>query len=388
MSDVRRLQLRLVRSHGGSKNIVVSVPLQGCGLADALELGGERLNDSEWRSANQICVERAGAGWQMRNDSRTLVCVVNDQHVVANHPVKLVAGDAVEMGLLRFEVETHSDAAPLALSAARAEAVASSPPHIDPRARSATAAVADAVEFDLRDLAVQPALSGTVEFAHAASLDDPFGVLGIAGAEARPAGDSLAELIEAVPVQGSMTHDRRDRLPLNPLQAVRATPTVSLPPDRILAYAPCTSIAEESKGNGRARPDVAVLLLDGLHDEFVRVVRDADQLAGHADWDDVLGASGERAPTLDELSHRAAPFPLLRDILLAREGIDQIIENFDPLTLCTLLEATEVDDVLHLFAPELARAAKAALPSLTRREHHEVSPDSYMQSGRLPDDTP
>ena len=102
----------------------------------------------------------------------------------------------------------------------------------------------------------------------------------------------------------------------------------------------------------------------------------------------MLGASGERAPTLDELSHRAAPFPLLRDILLAREGIDQIIENFDPLTLCTLLEATEVDDVLHLFAPELARAAKAALPSLTRREHHEVSPDSYMQSGRLPDDTP
>jgi hypothetical protein len=39
------------------------------------------------------------------------------------------------------------------------------------------------------------------------------------------------------------------------------------------------------------------------------------------------------------------------------------------------------EDVLGLFAPELAREAKPPLPSLTRREHHDLSPDSHVRIG-------
>lgn len=363
MSDIESLQLRIVRSHGGSKNIVMPVPDEGCGLADALELGGERLNDAQWRSANQCRIERFGAGWQVCNGSRTLVCVLNGRRVSADGAVALTAGDALELGLLRIEVETATaavlDASSMALSAAHAERLSPDTmrglayPHSESHAHAvpASASVADAVEFDLRDLTDQPAWFGALDSLHADSLDNPFGVLGIAGAEPRPASDSLAEMLGQSPAQSANA-----------------------------ARAPVAAIG--------SRPDTAALLMSGLHDEFVRVVRDPHQLAGQADWDGVLATHSDKAPTLDELSQRAAPYALLRDILLEREGIDQIIENFDPLTPSTLLDTTAIDDVLHLFAPDLARSAKVAVPTLTRREHHEVSPDSHMQPGRLPQDTP
>lgn len=390
MSDFKRLQLRIVRSHGGSKNIVMPVPEEGCGLADALELGGERLNDTQWRSANQCRIERVGAGWQLRNDSRTLVCVVNNVRVPADEPVALRAGDTLELGLLRFEIETTSGFAtsPVASPVAGGESPTPVPMSglLHPGTRFADASVADAVEFDLRDLAAQPSWSGATESSQTDSLDDPFGVLGIAGAEARPAGDSLAELLGEAPSQVATPNGKFSRLSADALH--RAEPEPQGRTSAVTQVLKTSQARKEFATTRASRPDTAALLLDGLHEEFVRVVRDPDQLAGQADWEGMLTSDGDSAPTLDELSHRAAPYPLLRDILLEREGIDQIIDNFDPLTPSALLDATEIDDVLHLFAPELARGAKAALPSLTRREHHEVSPDSHMQPGRLPTDIP
>ncbi|CAN5887245.1 hypothetical protein BH11PSE13_BH11PSE13_39370 [soil metagenome] len=296
-------------------------------------------------------------------DTTFLNCTGNDQRVSASEPVTLAVGDTLELGLLRFEVEMASGALPATASIVGSDRPA--PP-------LAAGSVADAVEFDLRDLAVQPAWSGHDGFSRAAALDDPFGVLGIEGVGARPAADSLAGLLGEKPAQVAK---------LNPQSRILAATQSAVARTESTTTAPTYSTAR-----GRSRPDTAALLLDGLHEEFVRVVRDPDQLAGSADWAGVLAPDGESAPTLDELSHRAAPYALLRDILLDREGIDRIIENFDPLTPSTLLEAMEVDDVLHLFAPELARGGGPSLPSLTRREHHEVSPDSHMQTGRLPTD--
>jgi hypothetical protein len=94
-----------------------------------------------------------------------------------------------------------------------------------------------------------------------------------------------------------------------------------------------------------------------------------------------LAPVGEPAPTIEDLSRKAEPYPLLRDILQPREHIDRIIENFDPLGRSSLLDEEPLDDVLRLFAAGLARNSRALVPSLTRREHHELSPDSYMHIG-------
>ncbi len=367
------------------------VPQDGCGFADLLELGGERLNDSQWRSANQCRIESAGDRWQLRNDSSTLVCVLNDQRVSINAPVTLGAGDTLELGFLRIEVEMAS-AVEAALSGASAAgrlqvdsgavvpASQSHAPHSQP-------AVADSVAFDLRDLAAPPAAGRATGTAPADSLDDPFGVLGIAGAEARPAADTLAELLGETMPQAAKPTGRSGGLSANALQ----WPTLDVqaaPQGRTSAVTQARGAREDPATVRGSTRDAAAQLLDGLHEEFVRVVRDPEQLGGNADWDGAFAGDGEKAPTLDELSQRAAAYPLLRDILMEREDIDRVIDDFDPLTPSTLLDATEIDDVLHLFAPELVHGAKPSLPSLTRREHHEVSPDSHMQTGRLRPDTP
>lgn len=176
-------------------------------------------------------------------------------------------------------------------------------------------------------------------------LANPFGVLDIAGAQPSPVADVLAGLLGDAPAAA----------PARP-----AARWASPPP----------------RGEGRPAS-----LLDELHEEFVRVVRDPAQLAGRVDWEGLLASGNEAAPTLDELRKQAEPYPLLRDILLPREGIDRIIEDFEPLVRSGLLDQEVPEDVLGLFAPELARDSRAPLPSLTRQEHHDLSPDSHIQLG-------
>lgn len=183
------------------------------------------------------------------------------------------------------------------------------------------------------------------------ALTDPFDVLDMAGVRSRRSVNILSELLGEVP------------------RPLRATPAMRP------ANPPAT------RGRGTA-------WLDELHDEFMRVVRDPTQLAGRADWEDFPAADGESAPTLEALSKQAEPYPLLRDILLPREGIDLIIEGFEPLGRPGLLEAEPPEEILRLFAPEPARDARASLPILTRREHHDLSPDSHVRIGsaRVGDD--
>lgn len=365
--DATPLRLRLVHSHGNARNGVLSVAAVGAGMAEALELCGERLNDGQWRAANlcRIAWQGDGRGWQLANDSHMLVCAVNGERAEAGMPVAIAVGDTLELGLLRFLVEAGEGEA---LQAAHGKPIGMTParhPVVAPIGTVVPAPGADERSaFDLCDLAV-PANGEP----HANTLEDPFGVLDIAGAKARPVADLLSDLLgEASPVATPAARHAD-----SPQPAVRETDP---------AHKERTSAANEAPLS-RA----AAALFDELHDEFVRVVRDPTQLAGRTDWEGFLALDGEPAPTLEEMSREAEPYPLLRDIVKAREGIDQVIENFDPLGRSSLLDEEGSEDVLRLFAPELARNAKAPMPSLTRREHHALSPDSHMHLGpSRPDD--
>lgn len=333
------LRLRLTHGGGEARSGALHIPAGGAGMADALALSGEQHSDAQWRLANLCRIQwDSGLGcWQLLNRSHTLMCARNGERVPPECPVAVAAGDVLELGLLRFVVEPWDD-----------PSIADEPAIAAPQAaRSVTPAEHSARIFNWHDLADSSQDSGVVK-SQAGAPVDPFSVLGIAGAQSRSTDDVLSALLGE-----SQRVERPER---------RATPAVGA--ERL----PATL-------GGLAA------LLDELHDEFVRVVRDPDQLYGRTDWEGLLASDGEPAPTLDELREQAEPYPLLRDIVQPREGIDRIIEGFEALDRSTLLDAQQDEDVLGLFAPELARNAGASLPSLTRREHHELSPDSHVRIG-------
>lgn len=334
--EVPPLRLQLTHNGGNAQDKTLHIPARGAGMAEALELCGERQNDAQWRLAN-LCRIKWNADaqrWQLLNNSYTLTCVRNGERVPVACPVPITEGDWLEIGLLRFLVAPADGAW---VEDELAQAVAPVPECKTPAERPARA-------FELRDLADHSDEGSTTPF-HRGAAVDPFRVLGMAAAASRPTADVLSELLGE-----------------SPPPVVRTTPVIAAekPPAASSAAAP---------------------LLDELHDEFVRVVRDPDQLAGRVDWEGLLSSDGESAPTLDELRKQAEPYALLRDILLPREGIDRIIEDFEPLGRSNLLDTEQPEEVLGLFAPELARDARASLPSLTRREHHELSPDSHVRIG-------
>jgi len=360
------LQLRLVHSRGKARHGVLVVPAAGLGMADALELGGDRLSDAQWRAANLCRISWQGAdkGWRLVNSSQTLVCALNEERVTARQPLAVAPGDSLELGLLRFMIEAEQQPRltvsqerppPLAPTPSTSRAIAAQPSGLD----------AEAV-FDLRDLALSSEGSQ-----HASVLDGPFGVLDIAGAEARPVADPLAQLLgEPAPPEPAASFVGQ----VNPLAA---TPYES---DRA-QQGRVSAVTQRLPAQALPGANPAVALFDELHDEYIRVVGDPSQLAGRIDWAGFLAPVGEPGPTIEEMSRKAERFPLMRDILEPREHIDRIIDNFDPLGRSSLLDEEAPDDVLRLFAAGLARNTTPLVPSLTRREHHELSPDSYMHVG-------
>lgn len=334
------LQLALLHSHGRPATGLLLVPALGCGLGEALAFGGELLQAQQWDDAELCRIERAsGTDWQLLNNSRTLVCSINGMRVAARSSRALADGDVLEVGWLRFEVRglPEERSAPTPSVRATTHDVEAA----TPTAPSAPAAAASTAEpaFDLRELAQA---AHDAQFGESATHvgEDPFGVLDIDGAERLPTRDTLAELLGDVP-----------------------------PP------APA-----RGRGFIASRPQAAepLDLFDSLHEEFVRVVRDPSQLSGRADWDEGLSQGFEAAPSLEELSRRAARFPLVRDVLEPRESIRDVIDSFVALDRSSLLDASEPEDVLQLFAPAQSAGAVLNVPRLTRREHHGLSPDSYI----------
>jgi hypothetical protein len=332
------LRLRLTHIGGEARSVAVRMPAVGIGVADALAEAGIQPADAQWRLANLCRIRWSAAAqrWQLHNLSYTLMCALNGQRVAAAHPLYVAAGDVLELGLLRFVVELESGATAedATIGVARAPAPGEALPAISARG------------FDLRDLAVDAEDSGQVS-SQVDAIAAAFAMLQIAGMQPLSTADVLS---------GLLGESRRPE--------ARSEPA---------AHSQLSVAVVQGAG---------VSLFDELHDEFVRVVRDPDQLAGLVGWDHPLVAGGEPAPTLNQLQKQAEHFPLLRDILQPREGIDRIIEGFEALTRSRLLDPAAPEDVLGLFAPELVRDASASLPSLTRREHHELSPDSHVRIGR------
>lgn len=333
-THVAPLVLRLTHCGGEPRHEIMLIPPAGAGMADIFQLCAEHQSVGQGGVADlcRIAWRDDVGGWQLCNGSYTLMCACNGKRVRAGAMVPVAVGDTLELGLLRFVLEQGVEEVPEGTHAALEMQDA---PLALPKKEEGSQTVLPRV-FDLLDLNGQHSEDGR----RIDPLADPFGVLDIAGARSRPAGDTLAALL-----------DERPRL------ETRTTPSARPPLD--------------------AGP--AGVLLDELHEEFVRVVQDPGQLSGSASWDGFMVLGAEVAPTLEELSRQAATYPLLRDILLPREGIDQVIEAFEPLARSGLLDAEPSPDVLGMFAPELARGAKVSLPSLTRREHHDLSPDSHIR---------
>jgi hypothetical protein len=268
----------------------------------------------------------------------------------------------------------------------------------------------DEDDFDLRDLASGPTNAAEPPRSGGADLDSPFGVLNIAGAAHVHAQDTLAALLDD---RGVLQPARRWS-GANPIQEAPLTdraPTLrhaTQPSAAFVAVGDGQSSAWTAEDRGGNRNDdglglglglgvgvgvgdtdghydgdapADLRLMQELHQEFVRVVRDPSQLTGRLDWDSLADPGHQAAPSIEELIHQASAFERLRDIVLPSGNIDGIIHDFDPLRQSTLLEEAPPDDILHLFAPQLARTVGVSVPSLTRREHHALSPDSYIEIG-------
>ncbi|MEJ8827316.1 TagK domain-containing protein [Variovorax humicola] len=324
------LLLRLVRSHGKPVDGTLSVPAAGVGLADALALDARAPNDEDRRQADLCRIGLRGRSWQLSNDSHALACTLNGQRVPAGTVTSVADRDVLELGLLRFVVElADSDV--------------------------------NAAAFDLRNLALSPRQQ---------SFADPFGVLDIDGARPQSVANPLGQLLGELPVAKG--------------QAAKGLTAASaaIPPLR-----------EISRREHRPQPGSADALFDDLHEGFIRAVRDPSRLAESALWENSHALAGEATlTTLEDLTRDAvATYPLVRDVLHDREKIDQLFDGVDSWDKSPLFEPQETEEVLRLFAPELAHSARKSIPSLTRREHHALSPDSPMpiestrQGTRSPD---
>jgi len=338
------LSLRLLHHRGRVHEGVVTMAPPGASLAGALALGDGALDEDTQRDAGLCRIEWHGRRWLLSNGSRSLVCALNGERVMAGTTVPIGGpGDVLEIGLTRFGVEARTETA----------ADAAAEPQAFEAAESMDAAVPD---FDLRELATEQGAP-----ASSRPFDDPFGVLQDDSRRAESAEKTLAGLLDESP-RPPAPHAQRQA---GTARGAKNQPQNQSDPEAEgLIGLPDASASQQK-------------LFDDLHEEFFRVVRDPLQLAGIA-WapGDIL-PGGQHAEPTEEPEHDAQPYVTPFDLLKARESINQLIDGFDPLGPAPTLDFEAKDEVLLLFAPELSQRPKP-VPSLTRRDHHATSPDSHM----------
>lgn len=124
--------------------------------------------------------------------------------------------------------------------------------------------------------------------------------------------------------------------------------------------------------------------LDALHAQYLAKLKDPFRAEERPLWQ-VLG-NGHRASLADPVEqwqHAAGGQHGMDDLLRQSGRIDAVIANLDALCFSDVLSPAPFDNVMQLFAPEGLRAQGPGtlahdLPSLTRREHHSLSPDSAV----------
>jgi len=111
---------------------------------------------------------------------------------------------------------------------------------------------------------------------------------------------------------------------------------------------------------------------------FDRAVRDPSQSSSQAVWQAMPEAVGNPAPTLAQWQREAQAHGSLHDILLRGPDIHALMDAFGPPAGAKVLEPEAFEDVLHLFAGDLPRATRRAIPDPIRAEHHMVALDSHI----------
>ncbi|WP_058643570.1 TagK domain-containing protein [Pseudacidovorax intermedius] len=327
------LRVRLLHSFGQARDAAVDLGVDGMALVDLLHALGEPAHDAELAlpGACHLRWNAAEDAWQWCDEGVALVCTLNGRRLRPGVLRSLVPGDILEVGLLRLAIE-RGEVWPAAVV----------PEAWAPMAPQAREAPIDDSAFDLRDLAGtgQP---GRRDFDSMHAADDAFGLIGLDRRQAGRPDEVLASLLQHV----------------QPDAAPASEDTTPLP-------APVAPVGGQPS------------LLDRLHEEFVRVVRDPSQLAGQAVDSPVADpAGGTPVPSFDELRREARQFASLRDILEPRAEFDAFLEQFACPGQDALTDLGGREDVLRLFVPAASlRVHTAALPTLTRREHHAFSPDS------------
>lgn len=136
---------------------------------------------------------------------------------------------------------------------------------------------------------------------------------------------------------------------------------------------------------GLATDDGAGDVLSALHAEFQRAIAEPTRSTSPVRWP-VQPARPTRqrrpGPVGERQSAQPSAHTQLLDLMQPRENIDRFIARFmadlDPAEPPTLLLETRADEVLQLFSPPGSAARRQALPLTTRRDHHELSPDSAL----------
>ncbi|RYX88631.1 MAG: TagK domain-containing protein [Comamonadaceae bacterium] len=248
--------------------------------------------------------------------------------------------------------------------------------------RCETRAEEEGAGFDLRDLAKEMDVSGGFSQPVEVSCD-PFAILDTAHDQVRRSADPLAVLLEAKPKRrpsGGIDGHAQTHASVRPDGATTASPASGESPAtaRREDVDVVTGHQNGTGFDGMAGPVVPDVFQD-LQEEFLRVVRDPGQIAARLDWDFAAGRLAEAAPTFEDLSREAQPFTSIRDVLQRQTSIDEVINGMDESGPAGPLEEVEPEDVLRMFAPEVPNDRRAPLPGLTRREHHQLSMDSFME---------
>lgn len=349
-----RLQLRLLRSHGVETSVVLPMPVgREVDLTAAWAASPVPVPD-EQRAAMAHCrIGHAGPeagdgmGWSVTNHSAELVCVINQQRVRRGDTRRLIEGDALELGLMRFVVERCEPA----LAPEPVPAVYN--------------------EFELTNLLLIERTGNPVDaFGRSGANADP--VTG-AGDSRADASRSSRQLIDAHDSPFSDIADMAYRLDVVAPDAARAEEGSDTAADAVTDAAADEVL--DVKG-----PD----LMRRLHAQYLRLMRNPHEVEPVGEWNPELARVPSRNNALEDLTQRAIGFDSLYDILGHGGTIGTVLEGLDTLTHCDLLGAEPGVNVLRLFAPADLLVQASGLPNLTRREHHLLSADSAAHLEQLP----
>lgn len=124
--------------------------------------------------------------------------------------------------------------------------------------------------------------------------------------------------------------------------------------------------------------------LAALHAQYLAKLRNPLHVEEGPLWQDLVrGHQTSLADPVLQWMRVAGQQPGMDDLLGQACSIDAVIASLDALCASDVLSPAPFDNVMHLFAPEDLRALGLEtmghdLPSLTRREHHSLSPDSAV----------